>query len=278
MKQSAVVLIQTRKIHCGSQVCISNLKRHILVKHPTKAAQLNLIADNENDDNRAESETEELAKENHLKRFRLSVNPQKIKGACVKLVTVHGLPLSIFNYEGFRKLTEDLFAKLDFKPNRLSCVKLIQQAASGIRSVIKNEVKNKLISLKIDITTRHGKHVLGISLQFFLEKKIVSRNVGMIEIFVRPNSVNIRNEIVKCLNEIQVSMNQVYAIAVDNARNMIATVDRIRLDQIDIIPPPQYDVLQDEDKAELQLKHFISRELEGEIFLNILKFFNKFSI
>lgn len=92
----------------------------------------------------------------------------------------------------------------------------------------------------------------------------MSRNVGMIVILVRQNSSNIREEIVKRLNEIEVSMNQIYAIAVDNARNMIVTVDKIRLDQTDIIPTPQYDVSQDEDEAELQLEQFIS--LGGEMF------------
>jgi hypothetical protein len=241
----------------GIKVKTSTLKRHILSKHAAKAAQLDLLPDNENNEN---GESDENSCE--VKRFRMQVNPNRIKNAALKLVTVHGLPLSLFNYEGFRELTEELFSKINFKINRRNCHNLLALAAHQIRQKIVLEIANKMVSLKIDITTRHGKHILGIILQFHSEEKIVSRNIGMIELFVRHSGKNISAEIVKVLDSFGCSMNQIYSIAIDNGRNMVTTVEFIRAAQT-VSTIPEVETVEHNDHAEFQFERELKNELEG---------------
>jgi hypothetical protein len=160
-------------------------------------------------------------------------------------------------------LTEDLFSKINFKINRQNCRILIKHAASEIRKKIALEVKNKLFSIKIDITTRHGKHILGITLQFSNEGKIVTRCVGMIEFFTNHNNINITQEVIKCLDSIECVVNQIYAIAIDNARNMVSTVDRVRFTQDNANYEPVDETIEEDDTAELQLENFMRLELKG---------------
>ena len=55
----------------------------------------------------------------HFKRIRLNVKLQK---AAFELVTVHGLPLTIFGFEAFRELTQLIFKKIDISFNRHNAV------------------------------------------------------------------------------------------------------------------------------------------------------------
>lgn len=141
---------------------------------------------------------------------------------------------------------------------------MIVHAANDISRQIAHEIKYKLISLKIDITTRHGKHVLGISTQFFTEGEIVTRCIGMVEIFARHNAVNITQDLLKCLQTISCDVNQIYAIAIDNARNMVASIDRVRSIQEDVTQMPlERNSSDQEDDAELDLENHMLRELDG---------------
>jgi hypothetical protein len=68
--------------------------------------------------------------------------------------------------------------------NSHNIVELVGKAGQGIRNLIKNELKNRLISIKLDIASRHGRSMLAINTQFYSsdKKEIVIRTLATIEL------------------------------------------------------------------------------------------------
>ncbi|XP_065324914.1 uncharacterized protein LOC135931607 [Gordionus sp. m RMFG-2023] len=108
----------------------------------------------------------------------------------------------------------------------------IKYAASEIRCLIMQQVKNKLISLKIDTATRFQKSVLGVNAQFIIDDKIEIRTLGMLEIVKAHTASNLKEEIENLLKKYNICLSQIYSITVDNGANMIKTVEMIAEEQL----------------------------------------------
>ena len=75
-----------------------------------------------------------------MKRIRLYVKLQK---AAIELVSVHGLPLTIFGFEAFRELTQLIFKKIDISFNPHNAVEKLKFAGTFVKQKISKEVNNK---------------------------------------------------------------------------------------------------------------------------------------
>ncbi len=140
----------------------SNLARHLKSCHTSLAKEINLI---END----QSDTEAGPCNENIASKKLKLHKNDYIKAAVGLITTRGLPFSIFDYEEMRTLLKPLEGKFNtFKINKHNIIGYMKQSAEQITDRIKLEVKNKLISLKIDAASRYGRHVLGINCQYIL--------------------------------------------------------------------------------------------------------------
>lgn len=74
---------------------------------------------------------------------------------CILLVVLSLVPFSLFNSQAFKALTEVHVARHKIHIHRKNIGKLVAAAATQIRRHITSEIQNKLISIKLDIATRH---------------------------------------------------------------------------------------------------------------------------
>lgn len=62
-------------------------------------------------------------------------------------------------------------------PNRHNIKIHVVDAARKVREFIRNQIDRKLISLKIDSASRHGRHIIGVNVQYEVDGEIANRKV-----------------------------------------------------------------------------------------------------
>lgn len=146
---------------------------------------------------------------------------------CVKHVTVCGRPLEAIYDESFQEFLADRLKKLRGTSQKLvidrELVKrYVNDTAEKIRAWIRDEMKNKTVSLMMDIATRHMRSILGISLQTIHNGEICVRTIAMERILSRHTSANLKNLTLNVLDKYEITPHDVMSITTDNGSNMIA--------------------------------------------------------
>ncbi|CAH0563039.1 unnamed protein product [Brassicogethes aeneus] len=96
------------------------------------------------------------------------------------------------------------------------------EEAERITSEIKKEVQEtKLVSVKVDIASRHGRSFLGLNLQFISREKLSIRTLGVEEITEKHSGENLKNLMFKIFDSFELSVQSIYSFTSDNATNMI---------------------------------------------------------
>lgn len=98
----------------------------------------------------------------------------------------------------------------------------VHTKAFHIREEFREELKGKLLALKVDGATRHDRSVLGINVQFIANGRIHIRTIAMIELKESHTAQNLRDTILDILHSYGLTIYNVYSLTSDNARNMIA--------------------------------------------------------
>lgn len=148
----------------------------------------------------------------------LAMTAQDLINACIELVTKNGRPLNIFTDSGFKKLIQLILRTINppIAINENSIREAIIHKAIEIRNEIKEEIGNKLVCLKIDGATRHGRSFIGVNIQYILNRKIIIRTLGLREMFERSTSENLKNLILNILREYDITVHNIYTITTDN--------------------------------------------------------------
>ncbi|XP_065315604.1 uncharacterized protein LOC135930930 [Gordionus sp. m RMFG-2023] len=206
----------------------SNLKRHIFSQHPNIAANLNSNEVNNLDISTSSSQSNEKTSQT----IKIVMSKSKVYESVVGLIAINNLPINLVTYESFKLLLDPIVQSLNMTLNKHIVNDKIKYAASEIRCLIMQQVKNKLISLKIDTATRFQKSVLGVNAQFIIDDKIEIRTLGMLEIVKAHTASNLKEEIENLLKKYNICLSQIYSITVDNGANMIKTVEMIAEEQL----------------------------------------------
>lgn len=164
-----------------------------------------------------------------LKKRKISVeiSEQDIIDAGVDLVTMDGRPFSAVEDEGFQKLCRPILEALNSKTkiNRHNVPDYVTKEAKKIRSQIKKEVENKMVSVKIDIATYLDRSFLGINIQFLnLDRKLPSieiRTIAVKELNESHTAQYIKSVLLEELKKVDISPSQIYSITTDNGANVI---------------------------------------------------------
>lgn len=83
------------------------------------------------------------------------------------------------------------------------------------------EVDKRLVSVMVDIASKHYKSLLGVSIQYVLNNMIVVRSIGMVELHKSHTAKYILEKLLSCLNAHGINSHQIVSITSDNAANMI---------------------------------------------------------
>lgn len=163
-----------------------------------------------------------------IKRLKLLQN-------LVEIVTVNGRPFKYLLDSGFQKCVSDqlICLKLAGCPINLTDPHLyevkehIHYAASEFRAKVKNEAKQKPIALMIDIATKNGRSILGISIQYICNHEPKTVSIGIKELKEESTGKNLAKMVAETLAQYEISMAQVLTCTTDNGSNMLTMTDEL---------------------------------------------------
>lgn len=204
---------------CSKQfdsVVKSNLKVHLVNDHNETARRYNCVIKKRSHPNVKRNVTNTPKKPKKL-------DPGSYIKICVQLVAINLVAMAVLNYPAFRQLTEIHAFDAKMQINSTNIGGYIEKTADQIRSIIKNEVHGRLISLKLDVASRYGKSVLGINVQYFnlSERKIAIRTLGVIELKKRHTSSYLQSRVNEVLELYGIDQRNIYTFTSDNGANMI---------------------------------------------------------
>lgn len=116
--------------------------------------------------------------------IKVKMTAEDLNAACVELVTRNGRPFTLMEDSGMRKILGPLEAALKMKshiPDQ-KVSNMVSQRAKAFRKVLGQELKGRLLSLKVDGVSRLSRSVLGINVQIMANHKINIRTLGVIEL------------------------------------------------------------------------------------------------
>lgn len=147
---------------------IGNFIRHFRAKHPEAANKAGLLKEEDVPEKKPRS----------IPKRMIAIDSKLVIESMLKLVSYHNLPLACVEWEGFRMLLDPLSTALGISLNRDTLKHHLKAAADRTREEVAKEMRNKLISVKIDSASRLNRHVLGINVQYAESGKVVIRTIG----------------------------------------------------------------------------------------------------
>ncbi|XP_065211447.1 uncharacterized protein LOC135839379 [Planococcus citri] len=166
----------------------------------------------------------DIAKEkptSEIKRPRLSptgfLKKESIIDACVELVTVNGRPFSLMNDSGFKMLIDPLINRIcpSLVIDENSIEKYVFERANKIKSGLINNLRNKMIALKLDCVTHCNRSFLAIHAQIYVRIEFKFYTLSILEINAKMESAELSAAIWNELNTFEISRSQIYSVTID---------------------------------------------------------------
>ncbi|XP_055613891.1 uncharacterized protein LOC129760282 [Uranotaenia lowii] len=204
----------------GPKCDIGNFIRHFRSVHPTEALEHHLFRD-------GDQPPEKVAR---TSKISVHLSKAEVLEACLKLVTKHNLPLACFGWEGMRMILSPLSDALGLEFDQVNVKFQVEAASREMKRGIMNEVRGKLVSLKIDSASRRSRHVLGVNIQYETSGQIVIRTIGVVEARQSQPAMILKEKIIDILKEFGITTDQIFTVTTDNGSNMIAAVKELQED------------------------------------------------
>lgn len=142
---------------------LSVLKRHLIRKHVEVAKTLKLHT--------AKMNATEIINSKFHKNIKVEIDKNLFYKYFVKLTTIHNVALAIMDFPATKEFVQSICKELKVNLNSKIGISAIKFCEFKIMQIIREEIKDKLISLKMDLATRYGRSVLGKKL-FFVYSQI----------------------------------------------------------------------------------------------------------
>lgn len=147
---------------------------------------------------------------------------------CMEIVGVNGRPFRNLNDSGVISMNESVLRELKEagREFRLDDPKLtevkdgLSRVAQKVREKISKEVKSRGVSLLVDIVTKHGRSLLGVSIQYIISGKVFTRSIGMVHLKEQHTGKYLVRLIIDRLNELGIDIKQIITITTDNGANV----------------------------------------------------------
>lgn len=197
---------------CKKQICgttLSNLGSHLYTSHP------------------------EIYRK-HIGKVKESIPIQRLRllQNCVSIIALGGRPITFLSDIGFQNIIAGKLKKfqaagcsLDLKSSHQPEVhRHLSETAQKVREAIKKEVKNRPVSILLDVGNRHDRAMLGISVQFIVNSRVNVRSIGVIELTQRHTAANLAEVVKRCLKEYGITKRQIISITSDNGANVLKMI------------------------------------------------------
>lgn len=172
--------------------------------------------------------------QNHIDKLKESVQVKRLKllQNCVSIVALGGRPFTFLTNVGFQNIVSSKLNKfhdagipLDIKsPHQPDVHNHLHETAEKVRATIKKSIKNRPLSILLDIGTRQNRSMLGISVHFIAKSAVHVYSIGMIELTERHTAENLAEVVKRCLKEYGIQKRQIISITTDNGANVLKMV------------------------------------------------------
>lgn len=173
-----------------------------------------------------------------IKRLKLLQN-------CVSIVALGGRPCACLMDFGFQQIVAKQLSEFQLAGHPLHLKQIDQpdvheylhHAADLVRGEVKDAIKNRPISVQIDLASRLGRTFFAIDVQYVEKSNVIIHNIGMVILDKSHTSENILESYRNCLKRYDIGRKQVVSITGDNGKDV---QKMIRLEQTNATtePPP----------------------------------------
>lgn len=196
-----------------------NFIRHFRIMHPEASQALGLAK---------HYVTTSTKKKRAVAKRQVAIDSPSFLEGCIKLVTVHNLPLRCFDWAGLRMLMDPISESIGFNINGHNITTHLRAASTGIVDRLKKELAGRTVSVKVDVASRNGRHVLSVCVQYEFSHEVVTRTLGLIEVRENQSSSYIKSKILEVLLSYDLVIDQIFTVVLDNGPNMIANSKKLK--------------------------------------------------
>lgn len=156
----------------------------------------------------------------------------KILQNAVETVAVNGRPFKWLLDSGYRANIANKLKKLQLAGCPLNLfdhglheVKAhLRKMAQNVILKIKEEIKGRVLSLMVDITTKNKRSIFGISIQYIKDAQLKIRSIGMIELHESHTGVYLSKLVCERLQKFGIELCQILTITTDNGSNVVKMI------------------------------------------------------
>lgn len=228
---------------------IHNLKRHMCQKHVAEATLQHVTIKRKRKgctDADSNVTSSKKAKTGKLSRGEYIKN-------CVLLAAVNMVAFLLFNSPFLRNLTLIHATSTRTTVNTSTIKHFINLTGKEIVKLVRSEVKNRLISIKLDIATRHYRSMLCVNVQFYcnIRKRISIRTLGCVELKRAHTSSYLEQRVYSLLDFYDIDRRNIYSYTSDNGANLLCLGKLIKRMQHDLNLSQQWEELKLASEDEL---------------------------
>lgn len=168
----------------------------------------------------------------------VQVQRLKLLQNCVSIIVLGGRPISSLMDFGFQEIIAKQlrqFAMAGYPLNlkhksQPEVNKYLNDVAELVRKEIRNAIKDRPISIQLDMATRLGRSVFGIDVNYIQNSKVIIYNIGMMVLNKSHTGRNLLDCYRKCLQRYNIERKQVISVSADNGKDV---QKMIRLEKTD---------------------------------------------
>lgn len=151
---------------------------------------------------------------------------------CAQITIMAHLPLSHWNNPIVKKNQQRCAAGYDVKLSDRVIKTKISAMYEALVERHRLALGNRMFCLKFDLATRKDRHILGVSVQYVDEWKLVVRHIAMTAVVKAQTALVIKDEIKEILEGIEINKNLIYTTTTDNGANVLKA-SKLLLDEIE---------------------------------------------
>lgn len=158
-------------------------------------------------------------------KIEILMSPAQLWKSVMQLIVLSAIPFTILHSEGFKGLIDPILDGFKNIGNTIAMnipnIQLhINSEARKLKDRIKDEVKNKMLCLMLDIGSRHNRSIFGINVAFWSNGALQIRTIGMQTLKVSQSAIDLYQVVKNTLNGFGITLEQLISVTTDNAKNL----------------------------------------------------------
>lgn len=184
---------------------------------------------------------------------------------CVELVTVNGNAFNRLLDSGLLSILDKTLKELESAgrsvnltdPNLTEVKEMLDETAKNVKKKICDELIGRPLSLMVDGTTKRGRSILGVSVQFIKNGKHVIRSIGMIQLHESHTGEYLARVICNLLSQYNIKPQQVIAITTDNGANVLKMIRDLPTQMVNAENVPSQIIVADSEFDDADIDNYL---------------------